>query len=84
MRGPTQGVRTLAWREYKASKPSQSGILLLSELSEDRLSLWPIVRPMTHSYSSGNLKKVPEISRKWEPLVCFSKLHLLVCKPILN
>lgn len=32
MRGPTQGVRTSAWREYKATKPSQSGILLLSEL----------------------------------------------------
>lgn len=37
MRGPTQGVRTPAWREYKASKPSQSGILLLSGLYGGRV-----------------------------------------------
>lgn len=36
MRGPTQGVRTSAWREYKAAKPSQSGIHPLSGLCEGR------------------------------------------------
>lgn len=32
MRGLTQGVRTSAWGEYKASKNPPSDILLLSEL----------------------------------------------------
>lgn len=32
----TGGVRTLAWGEYKVTKPSQSGILLLSGLSGGR------------------------------------------------
>jgi len=30
--GLTQGVKTSAWREYKVTEPSQSGILRLSGL----------------------------------------------------
>lgn len=57
MRGPTQGVRTSAWSEYKTTNPPRVAFSCYQSWTEDGLSLRPIVRPMTHSYSGNSLKK---------------------------
>lgn len=56
MRGPTQGVRTSAWSEYKTTNPPIVAFSCYQSWTEDGPSLWPIVRPVTHSYSGTTLK----------------------------
>lgn len=62
MRGRHRGLGPQRGANGKRLTPSQSGFLLLSGSAEDGLSLGPIVRPVTHSYSGNNLQRVSGLS----------------------
>lgn len=64
MRGPTQGARTLAWGEYKAAQPSQSGIQPLSELREGRPVTVALCEANDSFLFGEQPQKVPGIKKK--------------------
>lgn len=74
MRGPTQGVRTSAWREYKAAQPSQSGILPLSGPCEGRAVTVALCEANDSFLLGEQSQKVPGIHKKWGQTswICFS------------